>query len=146
MHPLWKFFGSLTLVALAVVTLSGSAASAAAATNVAAAQVACGTVDLASASSGVTATAFDCFTKAFAHCDFASLTATQTDGTASVSSTFVTFAGDNGCSISETVSRSSGSDGSVNSYVCNNVSEASGALHFTGCGAQREVWLKLAKS
>ena len=142
MHFFWKFFASLTLVAVAVGALSGSAA----ATNVAAAQVACGTVDLGSANTGDAAAAFDCFTRAFTHCDFASLTATSANGTATLSSTFVTFAGDSGCSISETVSRSSGSDASVDSYVCNSVSQTSGALHFTGCGAQRNVWLKLAKT
>lgn len=145
MHPSWKFFTSFALVSVAIAALFGSGTPAAAAT-VAAAQVACGTVDLNSASGSDAASAFDCFTKAFTHCDFASLSATSTDGNAAVTSTFVTYAGDNGCSISETVSRSLGSDGNVDSYVCNSVTQDGAALHFTGCGAQRDVWLKLAKS
>jgi hypothetical protein len=146
MHPCWKLFRSLAPLAIVLALLAGSHAIARADQTVAAAQVACGSVDLGSASSTDADAAFGCFTKAFTHCDFASLTATSTDASgSSVTSTFTTYAGDRGCNISETVSRTVGTDADVDSYVCNSVSQDGTALHFTGCGAQRDVWLRLAK-
>jgi hypothetical protein len=146
MHLSWKAFRTLAPLAIAVAIIAGSHATAHADQTVAVAQVACGNVDLGTASSADADAAFSCFTKAFSHCDFASLTATSTDANGPVSSTFTTYAGDRGCNISETVSRTVGSDGDVDSYVCNGVVQDGDALHFTGCGAQRDVWLKLAKS
>lgn len=146
MHPSWKILRSLVPVAIVLALLAGSHGAARADQNVAAAQVSCGSVDLNSANSADADVAFNCFTKAFKACDFASLTATSTDGGNPVSSNFTTYAGDHGCNISETVSRVNGTDALVDTYVCNNVSQDGGALHFSGCGAQRDVWLRLAKS
>ncbi|HXW50612.1 MAG TPA: hypothetical protein VEJ41_01375 [Candidatus Acidoferrales bacterium] len=146
MHFSWKIFRALAPLAIALAVLAGSHATAQADQNVAAAQVACGSVDLGTASSTDADAAFSCFAKAFTHCDYASLTATSTDSGAPVSSTFTTYAGDRGCNISETVTRNSGSDADVDSFICNGVTQDGDALHFTGCGTQRDVWLRLSKS
>lgn len=146
MHPSWKFFRSFVPLAIALLLLASSHATARADQNVAAAQVSCGNIDLGSATSADAATAFGCFTKAFSHCDFASLTATSADSSGPVSSTFTTYAGDRGCNIAETVSRTVGSDANVDTYVCNGVAQEGTALHFTGCGVQRDVWLRPANS
>jgi hypothetical protein len=146
MHFSWKIVRALAPIAIVLALLAGSHATARADQNVAAAQVACGSVDLGAASSSDASAAFSCFAKAFTHCDYASLTAISSDSGGPVSSTFTTYAGDRGCNISETVTRTSGTDAGVDSYVCDGVAQDGDALHFTGCGTQRDVWLRLAKS
>jgi hypothetical protein len=146
MHPSWKLIRVLAPLAIVIALLASSHTTAQADQNVAVAQVACGSVDLGTASSADADAAFSCFTKAFAHCDFASLTASSSDASGPISSTFTTYAGDRGCNISETISRTVGTDANVDSYICNGVTQDGSALHFTGCGAQRDVWLRLAKS
>jgi hypothetical protein len=144
MHHVWKITAALSVLAALVVALASSTgAPAAAATSVAAAQTACGTVDLASASSADADAAFGCFAKAFASCNFATLMTTSS--TTNVTSTFTTYAGDNGCNVSETVSHPMGTDATVDSYVCSGVNQDGDALHLTGCGAQKDVWLRLSK-
>jgi hypothetical protein len=125
---------------IAMLGISHTPASAAATSD----QIACGTVNLGSSSNSDLATAFNCFTKAYSHCDLASLTADSMDAQGTRSSTFVIYPSDSGCDISETVSQADGPNDSFDAYVCQAVSLDGSALHFTGCGVQRDVWLKPA--
>jgi hypothetical protein len=143
MHSALKTFGTFLLLTLTVTALAAGSKPASADTDVAAAQISCGTVDLGSATTAGAVSAFGCFRQAFEHCDNATLTAISTSGGDPMISSFSTYAGSNGCNISETVSHTGGSDNDVDSYVCTQLTQDAATLHFSGCGAQRDVWLKL---
>jgi hypothetical protein len=142
MHSLTRATGLFLIAAVAVTFLAASKDRAAAATA-ATAPVACGSVDLGSSGTAA-APAFNCFTKAYAHCDLATLSATTSANGDPVTSEFTIYPGDSGCLISEIVSGPAAGDGALDSYVCTAVSQDGDALHFTGCGTQRDVWLRPA--
>jgi hypothetical protein len=144
MHSFTKPFGLLLVAALALAALTTTQPAATAATTASSAQVDCGTIDLSSAQNSAAASAFGCFTKAYAHCDFASLTAKGPSSQGPTTSTFIIYPGDSGCNISETVTGQDANDGTLGTYVCSTVSQDGNALHFTGCGTQRDVWLRPA--
>jgi hypothetical protein len=143
MHSFTKSFGLLLVAAaLALAVLTTTREPVSAATTASSAQVDCGTIDLGSAQNSAAAAAFGCFTKAYAHCDFASLTATDPSSQGPTTSTFIIYPGDSGCNISETITGQAANDATALTYVCSKVSQDGNALHFTGCGTQRDVWLR----
>jgi hypothetical protein len=110
----------------------------------------CGTVDLSTTSSTDAARAFNCFSAAFSACRQATLYASGHDDTGVATAwTFSTVDGgdDHGCSISELVEKQSGAQKTTDSYLCRTVSkDKDGALVFGGCGAQKDVALRVSQA
>ncbi|MBV8162904.1 MAG: hypothetical protein JOZ91_01420 [Candidatus Eremiobacteraeota bacterium] len=110
----------------------------------------CGTIDLATSSSADAARAFNCFSAAFTSCRQATLYANgHDDAGLPTAYTFATVDGgdDHGCSISELVEKQSGTQKTTDSYLCRTVGkDKDGALVFGGCGAQKDVALRLSAS
>jgi len=108
----------------------------------------CGTVDLATSSSADAARAFNCFSAAFSSCRQATLFANgRDDAGLPTAYTFTTIDGgdDHGCSVSELVEKQSGTQKTTDSYLCRTVSkDKDGALVFGGCGAQKDVALRVS--
>ena len=109
----------------------------------------CGTVDLNAASSADAARAFDCFSGAFAGCKPATLLANTSEAGVATAYSFTTVDGgdDHGCSVSEVVEKQTGGTKTTDSYLCRTVSrDKDGALHFGGCGAQKDVSLRVTSA
>ncbi len=106
----------------------------------------CGTVDLGSASSADATKAFSCFNTAFASCKPATLYANAQDAGVATAWTFTTVDGgdDHGCSVSEVVEKQSGSTKTTDAYLCRTVSQDKDGLHFSGCGAQKDISLRVS--
>jgi hypothetical protein len=110
----------------------------------------CGTVDLAATSSADAARAFNCFSAAFSACRQATLFANgHDDAGVATAWTFTTVDGgdDHGCSVSELVEKQTGAQKTSDSYLCRTVSKnKDGALVFGGCGAQKDVALRVSQA
>lgn len=113
-------------------------------------ELACGNLDLNSASSTDAAKAFDCFNTAFSHCQPATLVASGRDAGVATTWTFMTiyasdssYGNDNDCRVSETIERGAGSAKTTDASLCRTVHRDKDALRFTGCANSKDVALRL---
>lgn len=105
---------------------------------------ACGSLDLASASSADAAKAFDCFSAAYSHCDPATLVASGHDGGVATTWTFTTVSNnDYGCNVSETIERGTAGAKTTDASLCRTVRRDKDSLRFTGCLNAKDVALRL---
>ena len=148
MHPSFTRIFKLVLpAAFAAAALTLSQHSPARADSAPQSQV-CGPVDLGSANGADSTLAFDCFRNAFSSCQPATLVASGQDAGVSTTWTFSTVDGgdDHGCSVSETVEKHNAASKTTDAYRCRTVSRDKDGLHFTGCGSQRNVSLRVNAS
>ena len=107
-------------------------------------ELACGNLDLNSASSADAAKAFDCFNTAFSHCEPATIVATGRDAGVATTWTFLTIYGnDYGCSVSETIERGTGNSKTTDASLCRTVHRDKDSLRFTGCANAKDVALRV---
>jgi hypothetical protein len=126
------------LLATAVVLLSHTSATA----SPDPATATCGVVNLSSTSKADASTDFNCFNAAFQSCNAASLTAQGREGDVDVTWNFATAKSSTGCSIAETVARTTAGVKTTDAYVCTGLSNEGDGLHVNGCAAKDDVAVK----
>jgi len=105
---------------------------------------ACGSVEIGSAQSKDVLADENCFSKAWSTCDAAMFSVAYHGSDAAVTRTFETMRSANSdqCEVAEVVDRYKGSTlASSDTYLCNDIKQASDGLNFYNCGAEGTVWV-----
>jgi len=110
----------------------------------AAADSGCGSVEIGNSNSKDVLADENCFSKAWAACDAAMFSVGYHGSNAAVTRTFQTMRSANSdqCEVAEVVDRYKGATlASSDTYLCNDIKQASDGLNFYNCGADGNVWV-----
>jgi len=131
-----RFLPVALMVALAVFMLHATARAASST-----ADDRCGAIELGTppTSSDDAQARFTCFAAALPTCDPVSLIVSAHTADSIVTRTFLTEAGDRGCTIAETVERSQNGKSTTDSNLCTGVRREKDGIAFTGCGHDGDV-------
>ena len=136
LSTLRRFLPVALMLAVVFIMLHATAHAATTSTN-----ERCGAVELGSPPTNTdeAQARYSCFAAAIPNCDAVSLIVSAHTADAIVTRTFLTEAGERGCTVAETVERSQNGKSTTDSNICSGVRREKDAIVFSSCGRDGDV-------